>query len=226
MPASSVKPTIVLVHGAWHCAESFTVLRTTLHGRGWATEAPSHVTPGDTSGVANTGDNARVIRQVLQRLCDEGKVIIILAHSYGGCTASCAVEGLNFTKRASRGEPGGVIMFIYLSAFIIPTGVTLKDAFGGELLPWHRIVGYSVYPENPGEIFYHDLDVAVKEKYIKLLKPEPLRIFGDTVTYDPWHDLKCAYVFCENDQAIPLSIQRAMAARCMPLSVEEQQAGR
>lgn len=110
--------------------ECFDLLRAELHRRGWPTEAPAHLTPGDKSGKMRTEDNARVIRKTLQRLCDEGKQIIVVAHSYGGITASCAVEGLGWGQRRALGNTGGIIMFVYLSAFVIPAGVRLAEAFG------------------------------------------------------------------------------------------------
>lgn len=137
--SAATKPTLVLVHGAWHSVQCFDLLRSELQSRGWATETPAHVSPGDQSGTVHTADNARIIRQTLQKLCDEGKTIVLVAHSYGGCTASCAVEGLSLRARRASGRAGGVVMFVYLSAFIIPAGTSMTQAFGEKLSTWHKV---------------------------------------------------------------------------------------
>lgn len=136
---SIAKPTLVLVHGAWHSVQCFDLLQRELQSRGWTTETPAHVSPGDQSGTVHTADNARIIRQTLQKLCDEGKTIVLVAHSYGGCTASCAVEGLSLRARRASGRAGGVVMFVYLSAFIIPAGTSMTQAFGEKLSTWHKV---------------------------------------------------------------------------------------
>lgn len=135
-----MKPTIVLVHGAWHSVDCFDLLRGELHERGWPTEAPAHPSPGtDSSTAMGTTENAAAIRKVLQKLCDEGQEIVVVAHSYGGATSSCAVEGLGSKQRAAAGQPGGVILLVYLTAFVIPKGVSILEASGGTLPTWQKL---------------------------------------------------------------------------------------
>ncbi|KAL6408307.1 hypothetical protein AUP68_08163 [Ilyonectria robusta] len=195
--APATKPTIVLVHGAWHSVDCFDLLRGELHKRGWPTEAPAHPSPGADSGTAvGTAENAAAIRKVLQRLCDEGKEIVVVAHSYGGATSSCAVEGLASKKRAAAGKHGGVLLLVYLTAFVIPKGCQ----------------GSFVHTVTPEDVFYHDVPPSMGKKFIGLLRPEPLKIFEDKITYEPWHDIECAYICCDDDRAIPLLVQEEMAA--------------
>lgn len=136
----ATKPTIVLVHGAWHSVDCFDLLRGELHKGGWPTEAPAHPSPGaNSSTTVGTAENAAAIRKVLQRLCDEGKEIVVVAHSYGGATSSCAVEGLGSKQRAAAGQHGGVLLLVYLTAFVIPKGVSILEASGGTLPPWQKL---------------------------------------------------------------------------------------
>jgi len=61
---------------------------------------------------------------------------VLLCHSYGGVVGSCAVEGLDLASRQKANKKGGVIMVIYLSAFMIPKGKSLLEMLGGQPLPW------------------------------------------------------------------------------------------
>lgn len=51
---------------------------------------------------------------------------------------SCAVKGLGAVQRAKAGKAGGVIMLVYMAAFVVPKGKSLKDMLGGEFLPWMK----------------------------------------------------------------------------------------
>lgn len=213
----ATKPTIVLVHGAWHSVDCFDLLRGELHKGGWPTEAPAHPSPGaNSSTTVGTAENAAAIRKVLQRLCDEGKEIVVVAHSYGGATSSCAVEGLGSKQRAAAGQHGGVLLLVYLTAFVIPKGVSILEASGGTLPPWQKLQGSFVHAVTPEDVFYHDVPPSMGKKFIRLLRPEPLKIFEDKITYEPWHDIKCAYICCDDDRAIPLLVQEEMAALLGP----------
>lgn len=44
-----------------------------------------------------------------------------------------------------------------------------------------------------------------------MLKPHPTKSFLEPATYEPWHDLPCMYLFCVEDQGLPLAVQQAFA---------------
>ncbi|KAH7124666.1 hypothetical protein EDB81DRAFT_586143, partial [Dactylonectria macrodidyma] len=118
---TTTKPTMVFSPGAWHTPHCFDVVRDTLYARGWFTEAvsyPSVAAEPPTKGLA-----------------DEGTAIVIVVHSYGGLVGANAVEGLGYKQRAKEGQSGGVIMFVYLAAFVTPLGKSIKDMLGGQFLP-------------------------------------------------------------------------------------------
>ena len=39
----------------------------------------------------------------------------------------------------------------------------------------------------------------------------PVPVFKSKSTYEPWHVIPCMYIFCTNDNAIPLAMQTGMA---------------
>lgn len=72
-------------------------------------------------------------------MVDEERDIVVVAHSYGGVVASCAVEGLDVPALRRAGKIGGVIMLAYLSAFVLPKGASLMDGLHGQWLPWQKV---------------------------------------------------------------------------------------
>jgi hypothetical protein len=135
----SVKPTIVLVPGAWHLPDVFDTVRSILTVRGFPSEAPGHPSIGAEPPEKTLNDDIVCLHQLLLRLADEGKEIVLVLHSYGGVVGSGAVEGLSKAEREKNGKEGGVIIIVYMSAFVVPQGKSLKDMLGGQFLPWMKV---------------------------------------------------------------------------------------
>jgi hypothetical protein len=49
------------------------------------------------------------------------------------------VDGLDFASRKAQGKIGGVILTIYMSAFMVPKGKSHLDMLDGKPLPWMSI---------------------------------------------------------------------------------------
>lgn len=223
------KPTLVFAPGAWHTPDCFDLVREQLHERGWATEGVTYPSVGAEPPNKGLNHDAAAVRATIEKLADEGKEVVLIVHSYGGLVGQNAVSGLGYKQRAAAGKKGGVIMFVYLTAFVVPKGNSIKAMLGGQFLPWMKF-DVSVVPkdeiteeltmktqgeycraETPEAIFYHDVDAAGQQKAIAKLQHISACVFTDEVTYEPWHDMPCMYFFCEDDQAIPLPIQQQMA---------------
>jgi hypothetical protein len=57
-------------------------------------------------------------------------------HSYGGMVGAGATEDLGYAQRSEAGQLGGVIMMVWLAAFVTPKGKSVIDMLGGNWLPW------------------------------------------------------------------------------------------
>lgn len=95
---------------------------------------------------------------------------------------------------------------------MIPEGASLIGAFGGNPLPWFVISEdeLEVNPATPETIFYNDLEKSEQDHWIGRLKPHSYQVMHTPVTYAAWKDLPCTYLYCMDDQAIPLEIQKMM----------------
>ncbi|GJC83264.1 hypothetical protein CT0861_06105 [Colletotrichum tofieldiae] len=225
---STVKPTFVLAPGAWHKAACYSPAQQILESQGYSVEAVEYPSVGAEPPTKGLNDDAAAVRSVLQRLADEGKEIVLVVHSYGGLVGANAVKGLGYKQRAKEGKKGGVVTFVYLTAFVVPAGKCIREMLGGQFLPWMKFEtrgwltsrqGNYVYALTPEEIFYHDVEPDTRRKAIEQLQHQSAAVFDDVVTYEPWHDIDSMFFFCDEDKAIPLAIQQHMAGLLGPNAI-------
>ncbi|KAM0331399.1 hypothetical protein ACHAQA_003072 [Verticillium albo-atrum] len=132
---SSVKPSILLVHGAWHQPSHYDLLTTALRESGYNVITPANVTAGSAEEVKGKThlDDLEVIRASIKPILDAGEEIVVLSHSYGGIPGSAVVEGNAIEDRAAQGLKGGIKAAIYVAAFAVPQrGLSVLDAVGGK----------------------------------------------------------------------------------------------
>ncbi|KAJ5951565.1 uncharacterized protein N7479_009978 [Penicillium vulpinum] len=210
----SESPVFVFVPGAWHAADTFDLVRDLMHKRGFATEAIS--TPSVGACPPNKGLHADIehTQAVLKEMVEAGRQIVVVNHSYGGIVGAGAVEGLGYAQRCKAGLPGGVIMVVWMAAFVTPKGKTVMDMLGGNFLPWMVIKspddGYC-WSSGEETIFYHDMSPEEQQKAISKLKPQSQKSFHEPAMHEPWHEMPSMYLFCDQDAAIPLPAQESFA---------------
>ncbi|RWA05959.1 hypothetical protein EKO27_g9141 [Xylaria grammica] len=208
-------PTIFFIPGAWHGPWVFDNVRSILSARGFETEASSLATVGSTDPSVGLLSDAAKARSALTTLIDDGKEVILVAHSYGGIVASNAVEDLEIEQRISNGLTGGVVMILYVTAFAVRPNTNLLTAVGGHYADWWDVSedGF-ITPINPVDIFYADVEPSVAEKVIATIRPMPINFINDASLYDPWNQgFEVGYIFAEEDHAIHISAQKAMFAQ-------------
>lgn len=192
-------PALLLVHGAWHGSWCWEPVRTLLADRGWRVETvdlPSVAPAADRPGLH---DDARAVRAALDAI--DGPVVVV-AHSYGGAPVS---EG-------AAGAPN-LAHLVYVTAFQLDEGESLLAAVGGQPPSWWKIDGDLFTPLTPHEIFFGDVDPDVAASAVARLQPQSYSVASEQLTAAAWKDVPSTYVVCENDNAIPVFAQEAMAQR-------------
>lgn len=144
MAASAVQvsknsPTIFFIPGAWHHPWIFDDVRNVLSTRGYETDSSTLVTVGSKNASAGVIDDAVEVRSALLKLVEAGKEVILVAHSYGGLVASNSVQGLSADQRSANDKPGGIIMLVFLCAFVVPVGTSLLTAHGDVYPDWWNV---------------------------------------------------------------------------------------
>lgn len=110
------KPTLILVHGAWHGIETWDKVSLFLEGKQFkciAVALPS--TAGDAS--ATFGEDVNAVREAILAETTQGNEVVLVLHSYGGVVGQSAIKGLD-----------GVLGILLMTSFFAITGVSIIDA--------------------------------------------------------------------------------------------------
>lgn len=133
------KPTIVLIAGAWHLPKHYQPLLDWFASHGYPTASQKLPSVGaqDPNDKDVVCDTAFIRNKVLLPELDNGKDVVLLTHSYGGCPGSAAAKGLSKAERQSSGQKGGIIGLVYMCAFVAEEGDSLQSKLpGNKLSPW------------------------------------------------------------------------------------------
>ncbi|KAI4089544.1 MAG: hypothetical protein LQ339_008537 [Xanthoria mediterranea] len=207
------KPTILLIHGAWHTPATWDALRSALHSASYPTLAPA--LPSSGSLVSSHHDDIGIIRHELERLIlSESKQVVLVCHSYGGMVGSGAVAGLEAYRRKAEKKEGGVVHCLFLCAFLVPIGKTVAD-MEDERPWWHHIdptTPHFIHPLTPHQIFYNDIDPTLSNPWIARLQPLCKAILTSKATAMLWDEgrVPCTHMICTEDHAIRVAVQERM----------------
>ena len=203
-------PTIVLVHGAWADASSWTGVIRRLQASGRTVVA----LPNTLRGV---GADAAVIRSYLDTV--EGPVILV-GHSYGGFV---------ITNAAAEGDD--VKALVYVDAFVPDEGETVFQILGGsgsalDVPDPTTVLDLVTYPGSPeGDLeaflkpdtvhqsFAQDLEEADRWLIVESQRPITLGANTTPSAAGAWNRLPSWAVVGTEDLVIPPTTQRSMAER-------------
>lgn len=208
------KPTILFVPGAWHGPEIFDPLTSILQSLGYKTLSVSLPSVGASPPVEGFEPDVAAVRNALAPSVEAGSEVVVFAHSYGGVPASEAIKGLTKADLESQGKPGGVVHFILCASFLIPEGMPSANPETGPTpqfeLNEEKTIVASI---DPIATFYNDLPRETAERLAAGLKKHSYRVFWSKATYAAWRHVPTTYLYAENDQAVPLQVQKMMVER-------------
>jgi pimeloyl-ACP methyl ester carboxylesterase len=197
----------ILVHGGGHGGWCWDKLVPELRNRGHRVVAPdlpgmgADRTPLEQVTLGGWGDFIASLARRSERPA------VLVGHSRGGPVIGEAAE------RA----PEAVLGLIYVSAIMIPAGMTTVAAFAEE--PTELMDSATMTPDGLGFIFdrevarrrfYHRASQADAEAALDRLCPEPIapNQAPMTVTAERWGTVPRAFIECADDRALPLAFQR------------------
>ena len=198
MRAMADRPTVVLVHGAWHGAWCWEDVASRLRADGQpvvVVELPSVAAGGDMY------DDAQAVHDAIAAV--DGETVVV-GHSYGGIVIT---EG-------AAGVPG-VRHLVYVTAFMLDEGESLLSAVGGTLPDWIKPAteGRGMIATDGERVFYNTCAPEDAHAAAERLRPQANATFEQPVRSVAWRDVPSTYVICDRDNAIPVGAQEAMAAR-------------
>ncbi|KAH8898721.1 alpha/beta-hydrolase [Thozetella sp. PMI_491] len=162
-------------------------------------------------------DDAAFIAKEVEKLADEGKDVVLLAHSYGGTPSTESTKGLTKKERSQQGKQGGIVRMAYMTALVPEIGKP-ATAVQQEVEPDNNrmeLVGM----DDKGWLYYHDAQKVLSLVFSDL-SPEEIRglrtvfpqhsaaSFGGVLTHAAYLDVPVSYLFCENDQIVTPAVQQ------------------
>ncbi|KAJ5806759.1 hypothetical protein N7474_010351 [Penicillium riverlandense] len=210
--SSTTKPTIVLVHGAWHGSWCWRFQIPALEALGYVVEA---VDLPCVSGVVGTTqfDDAALVRSVVEAQLSMGKRVVVLAHSYGGPIASAAIEGL-----ADKGVLGMVALCAYIFPGGMDQGAVIRDMGGLPFVTWDVPSEGLFLPKDPRNLFFApDVPADRIDWALPQLRPQSMAANMGIVPPQAWQDDsysgRLGYIRCTADAGIlPIEQQDGMVA--------------
>jgi pimeloyl-ACP methyl ester carboxylesterase len=144
------KPSIVFVPGSFALPEFYDNITTAVAAKGYEIKAIRLPSVGAKSASSHTPDSeqdaqphsqttptmfddAAFITHEVTQLADQGKDVILIAHSYGGIPTSESIKGLAKAERTV----GGVVRVAYITALVPKLGASAMDVLA-DVAPENR----------------------------------------------------------------------------------------
>src|SRR6188474_1942167 len=190
-----VKPTVVLVHGAWADGSSWNAVSTALQGEGFTVLTPPNLLRGVTADAAYVGSF------LAQRT--EGPVVLV-GHSYGGVVITNAGTQVGESVFEILGGSG--------SALDVPDPTTVLDLAGYPGAPEGDIEAF-LKPATVHESFAQDLPEA--DRWLIAASQRPIALGANVAPTEAaaWKTIPSWAVVGTEDLVIPPATQRSMAER-------------
>ncbi|MGZ4763375.1 MAG: alpha/beta fold hydrolase [Ilumatobacteraceae bacterium] len=209
-------PTIVLVHGAWHGAWCWDLVRERLESAGVhvvAVDLPGH--GASREPLADLHGDAAAVTSALD--CLDGPAVLV-GHSYGGAVVTEA------------GAHDRVAHVVYIAAFNLAHGECVgraaadeaaaadidhsgRPALGAALTRVDGGESTTVIAELAAPIFYNDCTAETASWAIAQLGRQRMANFSDQPSAIAWLDRPSTYVTCRDDNAVHPDLQRILARR-------------
>ncbi|KAK4494637.1 hypothetical protein PRZ48_013993 [Zasmidium cellare] len=205
-------PTIMFVPGAWHNPVCYSIVNHKLKAAGYRTVLVSLASVGPEEHLKDFGPDVKLIRDAIEHVANAGHEVLLVLHSYSGLPGTEASKDLDIASRSRAGLPGGVAHIFYCASFIIREGESLSSSFGGHDLPWYNIADDKSYytPRTPIHTFYNDLPADEAQAAAAHLKPHSYQVTHSKLTYAAWRYVPSTYLYCTEDNAILLEVQKLM----------------
>jgi pimeloyl-ACP methyl ester carboxylesterase len=202
--SGAAKPTVVLVHGAWADASSWSHVTERLQKDGYRVIAPA-------IPLRSVDGDAAYLRSILAQ---EAGPFVLVGHSYGGVV----------TTNAAAGDPD-VDALVYVNGFVPDIGEDILHLAGeGTLVPSSiEVKGFPPFgpldvdiyikPESFRETLGGDLSKKHAAVLAATQRPISLAAAGGPTSATAWKTIPSWYLLGTEDRTITPAAQRFMAER-------------
>ncbi|KAL3488562.1 alpha/beta-hydrolase [Aspergillus germanicus] len=203
------------VQGSFQTPLVFNNVATGLRDLGYSVTLPPLPSCSDVDAedlpTRTLTDDANVVTKVIEQLVEDGKMVVVVMHSYGGIVGSEAIpESLSYAARQARGQKGGVIHLFFYTAFLLEKGKSVLETFGESPNNYVRNDG-RFFIKTGAATLYSDLPDAEAKLWESRLIPQSYKVQTTPVTRAAYEYIPSTYLVCENDKAVPPELQRMFA---------------
>jgi pimeloyl-ACP methyl ester carboxylesterase len=208
-----MKPTIVLVHGAWMDATAWYRVIPELEKQGYAVIAVNLPGHGDDPTPYGQIQLSTYVDAVTNAIGNRN--VILVGHSMAGIIISAVAEQI----------PSQIIRLVYVAAYLPQDGESLyqlsqqdKDSQVGRYWRQDDPAQYSpasIAAEGIAAVFAADAPQADKDRLIAQHKADALAPMATPVSLrnERFGSVKKVYVYTTEDQAVSYYLQRLMTSR-------------
>ena len=204
------KDTVVLIHAAWLGAWEWEAVSKKLEEKGLVVISPDLPGHGQDKTQAKDISMELYVQTVLNILDKQTKPVVLVGHSFNGITIS----------RVAELRPGKVKKLVYVTAFLLPNGMSFLDAVSnvqGSVAVDNFYLSEDkqtalVKSDEIQNAFAQDVPKKDFEAAMPNIVPEPAGPLGYKleVSEENYGRIPKYYIECTKDNAIPIESQRAM----------------
>ncbi|KAH7308527.1 Alpha/beta hydrolase fold-1 [Stachybotrys elegans] len=213
-------PSVLIVPGSFSSGEFYYPLRDAIMAQGFEAKAINlptvKINPNDTRTPPPMYADADLVAAEVEKLADEGKDVIVVAHSYGGVPMTQGAAGLGKATRAKEGKKGGITTLAYMTAFLPELGQAaieiLSDVPPGQAIQVGDDNGWWYHLNRTAavDLVFNDLPREEALEWSTRFGNHSAQSFLDPTTQLGYleEDVAISYLFCEHDRTIPPTHQQ------------------
>lgn len=137
--STATKPAIVIIPASFSPLSLYSAVITDLESHGYSVHGVELQTVGRREKAPSMYDDAAAVASVASKLAEEGKDVVLVAHSYGGLVACEASKGLAKSVREKEGKQGGIARIVFVAAVVPSEGQSLMDAMVDVKMDSHHV---------------------------------------------------------------------------------------
>ncbi|KAJ6562572.1 Alpha/beta hydrolase fold-1 [Mycena capillaripes] len=208
--STATKSTIIIIPASFSPLSLYTTVISDLESHGYSVHGIELETVGRREKAPTMYDDAAKVASLVSKLSDEGKDVVLVAHSYGGVVACESSKGLAKSVREKEGKQGGIVRIVFVAAVVPLEGQVMADVTVGMKLEGEYMfmdtasfakIGYSDLPEEEALSWAAKMSQHVAASYYK-----------HKLTYAAYKDIPVSYMFCEEDKGVLPEVQNKIIA--------------
>ncbi|KAJ7342545.1 Alpha/beta hydrolase fold-1 [Mycena albidolilacea] len=211
---TATKPAIVIIPASFSPLSLYSAVIADLESHGYSVHGVELQTVGRREKAPSMYDDAAAVASVASKLAEEGKDVVLVAHSYGGLVACEASKGLAKSVREKEGKQGGIARIVFVAAVVPSEGQSLMDAMVDVKMDSHHLKDEYLVMDVAGaaEVSYSDMPPDEALSWASRMREHAVGSFQQKLTYAAYKDIPVSYLLCEEDRGVVPELQNKLIA--------------